>query len=717
MNHESNCPFFVRRRREYGFRRRKGEIASLQNSLASSTKVHHTWDPKTTINHTDHGGVFNFDFSKDGSVLGVACERKSVLLFDPFSGKMVAHKNNAHTDCVNCVKFLDNRLFATCSDDTAVALWDLRYLKHNIRTFRGHSNWVKNIEYAADQGLLLTSGFDGCIYTWNINSYSEEEASNKVFHTSGLMRSKLSPDSSKLLISTHEGYIIVIHNLDLSTLAEDLKGFKPNMYRLMQRSKTPLRLGLMYNHVFEQEKNRVEFLADWPTGNDANIISSLQIHPQGWCAISRNTDSSENAEWTCIHDIQDSDWKKGSKGSEDMPGITPNTSSAYCSSTYTPAFSSVAPSQRNAQTSSQESDRSRSFTSADEGNAPDHVEEVQPETGRAGSDSLIQIRRGARTGDGQFSFSISVHTASGRTIEFNNTDLEDSDDDEVHVDPSTGVISVNNNRLRQTDPSEDDNDISDNDSDEDFLDNENIADELLPYNNAGANDASDTSAESLEEHMQESNEELNDNHSANSTASPARSSVSQRNVTYITPLTNSPPEISRSAVSSSNTVSQSGGESSAGSVQSTSASQARNNTFMFVLQSNAGRRILNLRYMDSYSERENSILQKKIYTNSKRLIGYAEECNVGRGFIKEVGFSADGRLICSPFGFGLRLFAFDSNCNELCDCVPSSPVKLYEVSCSLAHGNCVVATKFSPTHNLVVSGCLDGKIAFHQPVL
>ena len=33
----------------------------------------------------------------------------------------------------------------------------------------------------------------------------------------------------------------------------------------------------MYNHVFEQEKNRVEFLADWPTGNDANIISSLQV--------------------------------------------------------------------------------------------------------------------------------------------------------------------------------------------------------------------------------------------------------------------------------------------------------------------------------------------------------------------------------------------------------------------------------------------------------
>lgn len=57
---------------------------------------------------------------------------------------------------------------------------------------------------------------------------------------------------------------------------EDLKGFKPNMYRLMQRSQTPLRIGLMYNHVFEQERNKVQFIADWPTGNDASIISSLQ---------------------------------------------------------------------------------------------------------------------------------------------------------------------------------------------------------------------------------------------------------------------------------------------------------------------------------------------------------------------------------------------------------------------------------------------------------
>ena len=66
-------------------------------------------------------------------------------------------------------------------------------------------------------------------------------------------------------------------------IGEDLKGFKPNMYRLMQRSQTPWRIGLMYNHVFEQERNRVQFIADWPTENDANIISSLQVSKLSLC--------------------------------------------------------------------------------------------------------------------------------------------------------------------------------------------------------------------------------------------------------------------------------------------------------------------------------------------------------------------------------------------------------------------------------------------------
>ena len=101
--------------------------------------------------------------------MGAACERKCVLIFDPTTRKLVNKVKNAHEDCVNCIRFLDNRLFATCSDDTTVALWDARYLKKKLRSMRAHSNWVKNIEYSSKINYLVTSGFDGAIFAWDIN--------------------------------------------------------------------------------------------------------------------------------------------------------------------------------------------------------------------------------------------------------------------------------------------------------------------------------------------------------------------------------------------------------------------------------------------------------------------------------------------------------------------------------------------------------------------
>ena len=89
-------------------------------------------NPLETTNHQCHGAIFNFDFTKDGSVLVAACEQCDLLMFDPHNGKMIGTKNATHNDCVNCVRFLDSRMFATCSDDHTVSLWDLRNMSHRV---------------------------------------------------------------------------------------------------------------------------------------------------------------------------------------------------------------------------------------------------------------------------------------------------------------------------------------------------------------------------------------------------------------------------------------------------------------------------------------------------------------------------------------------------------------------------------------------------------
>lgn len=62
-----------------------------------------------------------------------------------------------------------------------------------------------------------------------------------------------------------------------------------------------------YDHLFSknQKRNRVELISDFPKGNDAEVISSLQIHPYGWCSLSRNYSYDESSEWSCVHDIQE----------------------------------------------------------------------------------------------------------------------------------------------------------------------------------------------------------------------------------------------------------------------------------------------------------------------------------------------------------------------------------------------------------------------------
>ncbi|XP_045472959.1 DDB1- and CUL4-associated factor 10 [Harmonia axyridis] len=260
--------------------------------------------PKPTTTRK-YGGVFNLEFSQDGRLLVAACEEKSVLLYDAATQKCFKTITEAHSNCVNCVRFLDAHTFATCSDDKTIKLWDLRNLRKETRSLYGHSNWVKNIEYSKSENLLVTSAFDGSIYTWDIKGDSEYNTPyNTAFLMNGIMRTKLTPDGDKMVISTTSGYMIIIHDLHLATLANDLGSFKPDIYRLMQLTEQNFPAGNIFNFLFHpsRRRNRIEFIDDFP--NKSEVISSLQIHPHGWSALSRNINGDENQDWTCVHDIQ-----------------------------------------------------------------------------------------------------------------------------------------------------------------------------------------------------------------------------------------------------------------------------------------------------------------------------------------------------------------------------------------------------------------------------
>lgn len=157
----------------------------------------------------------------------------------------------------------------------------------------GHKNWVKSIEKIDNR--LMSSAFDGTILSWNFAESLAIPSYQTIFKVNGLMRTRVSADGTKLVITTAAGYIIVIHNLDLDTLSQDLSDFQPNLYRLMQMCKTPLRACIPSTQFFKThgKRNRVEFIVDFPEDNDAEVIASLAIFPDGNHILTRNTSHNE----------------------------------------------------------------------------------------------------------------------------------------------------------------------------------------------------------------------------------------------------------------------------------------------------------------------------------------------------------------------------------------------------------------------------------------
>ncbi|KAI3367427.1 hypothetical protein L3Q82_026281, partial [Scortum barcoo] len=316
-------------------------VDPARDNFRTMTSLYCSMNPaveSVNLSTQTHGAVFNLEYSPDGSVLTVACEQTEVLLFDPISSRHIKTLTEAHEDCVNNIRFLDNRLFATCSDDTTIALWDLRKL--NSRFARctasqfarklnskfafaaGHASWVKNIEYDTNTRLLVTSGFDGNVITWDTNRFTEDGCPHKkFFHTRYLMRMRLTPDCSKMLISTSSGYLLILHDLDLT------QSLEVGSYRMLRARRTPLssdggtsasrsagtpRQGNDSSKIHPHReglspRNSLEVLTpEIPGERDrGNCITSLQLHPKGWATLIRCSSNMDDQEWTCVYEFQE----------------------------------------------------------------------------------------------------------------------------------------------------------------------------------------------------------------------------------------------------------------------------------------------------------------------------------------------------------------------------------------------------------------------------
>ncbi|KAH8347318.1 DDB1- and CUL4-associated factor 10 homolog [Drosophila kikkawai] len=626
-------------RRESGFSTHAGDENFVMRRIYSSMNMFNSYHANCRPTEAGQtGAIFNLEFNADGNVVVAATERKCVLVFDAITQKEIFKVPDAHTDSVNCIKFFDDRLFATGSDDFTVALWDLRNMKQKLRVLHGHSNWVKNIEYSSKDKLLVSSGFDGSIFTWDINSHTEQGLiSQRVFHASGLMRCRISPTGDKLVLCTSGGYIMIIHHLDLTTLHKDLCGFRPGIYRLMQLGEQYIPQAAKYDHVFSkrQKKNRVELVTDFPEQNDAEMIMALQIHPHCRCMLTRNVSCDEQSEWTCIHDINEEPVVSEDDGEEEEPQAKKKCTHSSVSS-------------RNS--------ASRDSTST---TAPDpDVEGLPPRPPRRLRIGNVQVFHLDNAGSGRLAGGAAPAAVSPRP-------------DTFIPDIWAAEVTVQERAIRQNRARNSNNHVS-------------------GYNFVYA---------------------------ISSGVLPLRPSAASRLMVNNGSARQPPASESPTSSSSSNSSSSS---SSPGSNSSSSSGSSSNSDTRVRLEIGHRLRLRPvIRHAGAATSKENA---HAILVNAKKLLYYAAETNTKPGFIKEPGFSADGRIVCSPYGNGVRLLGYSADCcdyprSQKFEEVKRRPQKLVELAKITEHQDVVLCAKFSPREPLLVTGCNGGEVTWYRPNL
>jgi len=130
-----------------------------------------TWKVIDTIKANE--GVETLAFNQDASLLAIACDDKTALLWN-IKNKSVYKKLTGHKGDANTITFSpDGTRVATGSRDNTVILWDVAS-GNLITTLYGHSNNVQTVAYSPDGKHLATGGADNLTIIWDAKTGKRE---------------------------------------------------------------------------------------------------------------------------------------------------------------------------------------------------------------------------------------------------------------------------------------------------------------------------------------------------------------------------------------------------------------------------------------------------------------------------------------------------------------------------------------------------------------
>ncbi len=251
-----------------------------------------------------YGSVFNIEFSPSDSVALTACSNNAILGYDPRinSLKSIYLIPHAHEDCTNCITFIDATIFVSCSDDKTIRLWDLRNLKSPIYILKGHTNWVKNIEFNQKSQKIFSTAFNDGIREWDmnkLNSYSCEESDNLVLKLKDPVRMRIAPDGSKMFVSLRRNKCLVIDEFDGSDILQ-----RHDVVKTLQEHQTSKPSDFQ---ALKSNKPSLHVISGLSGNNSYRAVMSVAFHPSSKFVALRHIDVKRKyleGELTTLYDLR-----------------------------------------------------------------------------------------------------------------------------------------------------------------------------------------------------------------------------------------------------------------------------------------------------------------------------------------------------------------------------------------------------------------------------
>lgn len=252
--------------------------------------LRNTWIPYATNedDEMNNSSISDLAFSRDGKTLVASSADQNVYVFDANSGELTNTLKQAHSSPVTRVCCIGESQFVSGSEDSTIALWDLRKATEPVNRLQGHSSSVRSLDFNTTSDLLISSSMDQHVRYWHIPTFQTKRDDQNVDSSLSssfrgivvkcpdLTHVCMHQDGTSLVLVNSRSTFVVVYNLDIIPLSEKVKSIRFD-------DSIAIQLSWINPNSSMTRKNRIRVLVgdDYcPVGQGSvSKVSSIQFHP------------------------------------------------------------------------------------------------------------------------------------------------------------------------------------------------------------------------------------------------------------------------------------------------------------------------------------------------------------------------------------------------------------------------------------------------------